>query len=160
MIDFIVLKDKFEMLCLENFMGRFDLLGVDVFVFMVDLEKELLFMIGNIILFIFVFEYLLEKLVIYFFDDGGVFLLFEVLVEVVSFVCVWVLFCRKYKIEFCNFEMYFFLKGDFIKGKIMLDFVKDWCRVKCEYDEFKVCVNGLLDVICCRLEVYNVYEEI
>lgn len=147
MMDLSVLKDKFEIFWLENFIGWFDLFGVDVFVLIVDFEKEFLFIMGNIILLIFVFEYFLEKFVIYFLDDGGVFLLFEVLVEVVSFVWIWILFCWKYKIEFCNFEIYFFLKGDFIKGKIRFDFVKDRCCVKREYDEFKVCVNGFFEVI-------------
>ncbi|CAN0910208.1 Cellulose synthase-like protein D2 [Linum grandiflorum] len=45
-------------------------------------------------------------------------------------------------------------------NKVRADFVRDRRRVKREYDEFKVCINGLPDSIRRRSDAYNTHEEI
>ena len=144
----------------ENPTGRSDLPGADVFVSTADLEKEPPLTTGNTILSIFSADYPLEKLAIYLSDDGGALLLFEALAEATSFARIWVPFCRKHQIEPRNPETYFLLRGDPTKGKKLPDFVKDRCRVKREYDEFKVRVNGLPEAIRRHSEVYNAHKEI
>jgi hypothetical protein len=144
----------------ENPTGRSDLSGVDVFVSTADPEKEPPLTTGNIILSILSTDYPPEKLAIYLSDDGGALLSFEALAEAASFARIWVPFCRKHQIEPRNPETYFLLRGDPTKGKKSPDFVKDRRRVKREYDEFKVRVNGLLEAIRRRSEAYNAHEEI
>lgn len=63
--------------------------------------------------------------------------------EAASFANIWLPFCRKHAIEPRNPESYFSLKRDPYKNKVKSDFVKDRRRVKGEYDEFKVLINGL-----------------
>ncbi|KAG0569252.1 hypothetical protein KC19_6G077500 [Ceratodon purpureus] len=160
MTDLTVLKEKFEMPRPENPTGRSDLPGVDVFVSTADPEKEPPLTTGNTILSILASEYPLEKLAIYLSDDGGALLTFEALAEAASFARIWVPFCRKHNIEPRNPETYFLLRGDPTKGKTRQDFVKDRRRVKREYDEFKVRVNGLPEAIRRRSDAYNAHEEI
>lgn len=155
-----VLKVRFELLNLNNLIGKLDFFGIDVFVFIVDVEKEFLLVIVNIIFLILLVDYFVEKFFCYFFDDGGLFLMFEVMVEVVSFVKIWVFFCRKYKVELWNLESYFGLKKDFYKGKVRYDFVREWRYVKRGYEEFKVWVNVLFYLIRRRFDVFNSKEEI
>jgi len=45
------------------------------------------------------------------------------------------------------------------KNKVKLDFVKDRRRVKREYDEFKVRINGLPNSIWHRLNAFRAREE-
>lgn len=85
-------------------------------------------MIVNIVFFILVVDYSVDKVFCYVFDDGVVMLLFEFLVEILEFVRKWVFFCKKYSIEFWVLEWYFVLKVDYLKDKVYLLFVKD-CRV-------------------------------
>jgi cellulose synthase/poly-beta-1,6-N-acetylglucosamine synthase-like glycosyltransferase len=160
MTDLTVLKEKFDMPRPENTTGRSDLPGVDVFVSTADPEKEPPLTTSNTILSILAAEYPLEKLAVYLSDDGGALLTFEALAEAASFARIWVPFCRKHKIEPRNPETYFMLKGDPTKGKTSVDFVKDRRRVKREYDEFKVRVNGLPEAIRRRSDAYNAHEEI
>ena len=54
----------------------------------------------------------------------------------------------------------FGLKKDPFKNKVRSDFVKDRRRLKREYDEFKVRINGLPDSIRRRSDAYNAREEI
>ncbi|KAL3678232.1 hypothetical protein R1sor_021188 [Riccia sorocarpa] len=63
-------------------------------------------------------------------------------------------------IEPRNPDTYFMMRGDPTKGKTRLDFVKDRRRVKREYDEFKVRINGLGEAIRRRSDAYNAHEEI
>ncbi|CAN1236544.1 Cellulose synthase-like protein D3 [Linum grandiflorum] len=78
-----------------------------------------------------------------------------------SIVCeLWVPFCRKHDIEPRNPESYFSLKRDPYKNKVKADFVKDRRRLKREYDEFKVRINGLPDSIRRRSDAYHAREEI
>lgn len=72
---------------------------------------------------------------------------------------VWVPFCRKHQIEPRNPDAYFNLKTDPTKNKKRHDFVKDRRWIKREYDEFKVRINGLPEVIRKRSEMYNSREE-
>ena len=160
MTDLAVLKEKFEMPTPDNPSGRSDLPGVDVFVSTADPEKEPPLTTSNTILSILACEYPLEKLNCYLSDDGGALLTFEALAEAASFARVWVPFCRKHKIEPRNPETYFLLRGDPTKNKVRSDFVKDRRRVKREYDEFKVRINGLPDAIRRRSDAYNAHEEI
>ncbi len=160
MTDLQVLKDKFEAPSPLNPSGRSDLPGIDVFVSTADPEKEPPLTTSNTILSILAAEYPLEKLSCYLSDDGGSLLTFEALAETASFARVWVPFCRKHKIEPRNPETYFLLKGDPTKNKLLPDFVKDRRRVKREYDEFKVRINGLPDAIRRRSDAHNAHEEI
>ncbi|XP_024365235.1 cellulose synthase-like protein D3 [Physcomitrium patens] len=160
MTDLKVLKEKFESPSPANPDGRSDLPGVDVFVSSADPEKEPPLTTGNTILSILAADYPLEKLSCYLSDDGGSLLSFEALAEAASFSRIWVPFCRKHDIEPRNPETYFLLKGDPTKGKSRPDFVKDRRRVKREYDEFKVRINGLPDAIRRRSDAYNAHEEL
>lgn len=72
---------------------------------------------------------------------------------------VWVPFCRKHDIEPRNPDSYFSIKTDPTKNKKRPDFVKDRRWIKREYDEFKVRINGLPEVIKKRSEMYNSKEE-
>lgn len=158
--DLQVLKEMFEKVTPENPRGRSDLPGVDIFVSTADPEKEPPLVTANTILSILAADYPLEKLSCYLSDDGGALLTFEALAEAASFARVWVPFCRKHNIEPRNPESYFLIRGDPTKGKLRTDFVKDRRRVKREYDEFKVRINGLPDSIRRRSDAYNAHEEI
>ncbi|KAJ7533513.1 hypothetical protein O6H91_13G052900 [Diphasiastrum complanatum] len=158
--DLTVLREKFEMPGPKNPKGRSDLPGVDVFVSTADPEKEPPLVTANTILSILAVQYPVEKLSCYLSDDGGALLTFEALAEAASFAQMWVPFCRKHDIEPRNPESYFSLKGDPTKNKKRADFVKDRRRVKREYDEMKVRINGLPDAIRRRSEAYNSHDEI
>ncbi|XP_072994981.1 cellulose synthase-like protein D2 [Typha latifolia] len=154
--DLSVLKEKFE----NNPTGKSDLPGIDVFVSTADPEKEPPLVTANTILSILAVDYPVEKLASYVSDDGGALLTFEAMAEAASFANLWVPFCRKHNIEPRNPESYFNLKKDPYKNKVRSDFVKDRRRVKREYDEFKVRINGLPDSIRRRSDAYHAREEI
>ena len=158
--DLSVLSEKFERPSASNPKGRSDLPGIDVFVSTADPEKEPPLVTSNTILSILAAEYPVEKLACYLSDDGGALLSFEALAEAASFARIWVPFCRKHSIEPRNPESYFLLKGDPTKNKVRADFVRDRRRVKREYDEFKVRINGLPESIRRRSDAYNAHEEI
>ncbi|XP_071702358.1 cellulose synthase-like protein D3 [Rutidosis leptorrhynchoides] len=158
--DLNVLKEKFETPSPQNPSGKSDLPGVDVFVSTADPEKEPPLVTANTILSILAADYPVEKLSCYVSDDGGALLTFEAMAEAASFANLWVPFCRKHNIEPRNPESYFALKKDPFKNKVRQDFVKDRRRVKREYDEFKVRINGLPDSIRRRSDAYNAREEI
>uniref|UniRef100_A0A7N0TY07 Cellulose synthase-like protein D3 n=1 Tax=Kalanchoe fedtschenkoi TaxID=63787 RepID=A0A7N0TY07_KALFE len=158
--DLSVLKEKFESPGPNNPTGKSDLPGMDVFVSTADPEKEPPLVTANTILSILAAEYPVEKLACYVSDDGGSLLTFEAMAEAASFANVWVPFCRKHSIEPRNPESYFSLKRDPYKGKVKPDFVKDRRRIKREYDEFKVRINGLPDSIRRRSDAYHAREEI
>lgn len=153
--DLNVLKEKFE----DPYQIS-DLPGVDIFVSTADPEKEPPLVTANTILSILAADYPVEKLACYVSDDGGALLTFEAMAEAASFANAWVPFCRKHNIEPRNPESYFSLKKDPYKNKVRPDFVKDRRRVKREYDEFKVRINGLPDSIRRRSDAYNAREEI
>ena len=153
--DLSVLKEKFE----SSPMGRSDLPGIDMFVSTADPEKEPPLVTANTILSILAADYPVEKLSCYVSDDGGALLTFEAMAEAASFANLWVPFCRKHSIEPRNPESYFSLKKDPYKKQLLPDFVRDRRRVKREYDEFKVRINGLPDAIRRRSEAYNAREE-
>ncbi|KAI5656368.1 hypothetical protein M9H77_25161 [Catharanthus roseus] len=153
--DLNVLKEKFETPYPIS-----DLPGVDIFVSTADPEKEPPLVTANTILSILAADYPVEKLACYVSDDGGALLTFEAMAEAASFANTWVPFCRKHDIEPRNPESYFSLKKDPYKNKVRPDFVKDRRRVKREYDEFKVRINGLPDSIRRRSDAYNAREEI
>ncbi|KAG9141756.1 hypothetical protein Leryth_018135 [Lithospermum erythrorhizon] len=157
--DLEVLREKFDMPSPSNPTGRSDLPGVDMFVSTADPDKEPPLVTANTILSILAVDYPVEKLACYVSDDGGALLTFEAMAEAASFADLWVPFCRKHDIELRNPESYFALKGDPTKGKKRLDFVKDRRRVKREYDEFKVRINGLPDSIRRRSDAFNAREE-
>ncbi|CAN4118039.1 unnamed protein product [Withania somnifera] len=157
--DLVVLREKFEMPSPSNPSGRSDLPGVDLFVSTADPEKEPPLVTANTILSILSADYPVEKLACYISDDGGALLTFEAMAEAASFADLWVPFCRKHAIEPRNPEAYFLLKGDPTKNKKRTDFVKDRRRVKREYDEFKVRINGLQDSIRRRSDAFNAREE-
>ncbi|KAK1314751.1 Cellulose synthase-like protein D4 [Acorus calamus] len=151
--DLAVLHDKFEST------GRSDLPGVDIFVSTADPEKEPPLVTANTILSILAADYPVEKLACYISDDGGALLTFEAMAEAASFADLWVPFCRKHDIEPRNPDSYFNVKGDPTKNKRRSDFVKDRRRIKREYDEFKVRINGLPDSIRRRSDAFNAREE-
>ncbi|KAL3817904.1 hypothetical protein ACJIZ3_003809 [Penstemon smallii] len=158
--DLNVLKEKFETPGPTNPTGKSDLPGIDIFVSTADPEKEPPLVTSNTILSILATDYPVEKLACYVSDDGGALLTFEAMAEAASFANLWVPFCRKHNIEPRNPESYFALKKDPFKNKVRSDFVKDRRRVKREYDEFKVRINGLPDSIRRRSDAYNAREEI
>lgn len=158
--DLNVLKEKFETPSSANPTGKSDLPGIDMFVSTADPEKEPPLVTANTILSILAADYPVEKLSCYVSDDGGALLTFEAMAEAASFANLWVPFCRKHDIEPRNPESYFSLKKDPFKNKVLPDFVKDRRRVKREYDEFKVRINGLPDSIRRRSDAYNAREEI
>ncbi|RAL54763.1 hypothetical protein DM860_001891 [Cuscuta australis] len=158
--DLNVLKEKFETPSPANPSGKSDLPGLDIFVSTADPEKEPPLVTANTILSILAADYPVEKLSCYVSDDGGALLTFEAMAEAASFANIWVPFCRKHGIEPRNPETYFNLKRDPYKNKVRSDFVKDRRRVKREYDEFKVRINGLPDSIRRRSDAYNAREEI
>lgn len=158
--DLNVLKEKFETPSPNNPTGKSDLPGIDIFVSTADPEKEPPLVTANTILSILAAEYPVEKLACYVSDDGGALLTFEAMAEAASFANTWVPFCRKHGIEPRNPESYFSIKKDPYKNKVRPDFVKDRRRVKREYDEFKVRINGLPDSIRRRSDAYHAREEI
>ncbi|XP_010267650.1 PREDICTED: cellulose synthase-like protein D3 [Nelumbo nucifera] len=158
--DLAILKDKFETPSPNNPTGISDLPGTDVFVSTADPEKEPPLVTANTILSILAADYPVEKLACYVSDDGGALLTFEAMAEAASFANLWVPFCRKHNIEPRNPESYFNQKRDPYKNKVRSDFVKDRRRVKREYDEFKVRINGLPDAIRRRSDAYHAREEI
>ena len=157
--DLDVLTEKFETCSPENPHGKSDLPGVDVFVSTADPEKEPPLVTANTILSILAADYPVEKLSCYVSDDAGALLTFEAMAEVASFAEIWVPFCRKHDIEPRNPESYFNLRGDPYKNKVRSDFVKDRRRMKREYDEFKVRINGLPDSIRRRSDALHAREE-
>ncbi|KAK4273248.1 hypothetical protein QN277_021688 [Acacia crassicarpa] len=158
--DLSVLKERFESPNLRNPKGRSDLPGIDVFVSTADPEKEPPLVTSNTILSILAVDYPVEKLACYLSDDGGSLLTFEALAQTASFARIWVPFCRKHQIEPRNPEAYFGQKGDFLKNKVRLDFVRERRKVKREYDEFKVRINSLPESIRRRSDAYNAHEEL
>ncbi|XP_050154288.1 cellulose synthase-like protein D3 [Malus sylvestris] len=158
--DLNVLKEKFETPSPNNPSGKSDLPGIDIFVSTADPDKEPPLVTANTILSILATDYPVEKLACYVSDDGGALLTFEAMAEAASFANVWAPFCRKHAIEPRNPESYFSLKRDPYKNKVLPDFVKDRRRVKREYDEFKVRINGLPESIRRRSDAYHAREEI
>lgn len=158
--DLNVLKEKFDRPGPNNPTGKSDLPGIDVFVSTADPEKEPPLVTANTILSILAADYPVEKLACYVSDDGGALLTFEAMAEAASFADLWVPFCRKHNIEPRNPDSYFNLKRDPTKNKLRHDFVKDRRRIKREYDEFKVRINGLPDSIRRRSDAYHAREEI
>ncbi|KAM7258350.1 hypothetical protein ACFE04_014091 [Oxalis oulophora] len=157
--DLEVLREKFDLPSPSNPSGRSDLPGMDVFVSTADPEKEPPLTTANTILSILAVDYPVEKLACYISDDGGALLTFEAMAEAASFADLWVPFCKKHDIEPRNPDSYFALKIDPTKNKSRLDFVKDRRKVKREYDEFKVRINGLPDSIRRRSDAFNAREE-
>lgn len=157
--DLEVLREKFELPSPSNPTGRSDLPGIDLFVSTADPEKEPPLTTANTILSILAVDYPVEKVACYTSDDGGALLTFEAMAEAASFADLWVPFCRKHNIEPRNPDAYFNLKVDPTKNKSRSDFVKDRRRVRREYDEFKVRINGLPDSIRRRSEAFNAREE-
>ncbi|KAI4313137.1 hypothetical protein L6164_026144 [Bauhinia variegata] len=157
--DLEALHDKFDAPSPSNPAGRSDLPGIDLFVSTADPEKEPPLVTANTILSILAVDYPVEKVSCYISDDGGALLTFEAMAEAASFAELWVPFCKKHNIEPRNPESYFSLKVDPTKNKSRSDFVKDRRRVKREYDEFKVRINGLPDSIRRRSDAFNAREE-
>ncbi|KAJ3692561.1 hypothetical protein LUZ60_011656 [Juncus effusus] len=154
-----VLKEKFETKSTQNPKGISDLPGLDVFVSTADPEKEPSLVTANTILSILAADYPVEKLACYVSDDGGALLTYEAMAEAAEFARLWVPFCRKHAIEPRNPEAYFNLKRDPYKDKVKPDFVKDRKRVKREYDEYKVRINGLPNTIKRRSDTLNALEH-
>ncbi|MCD7462132.1 Cellulose synthase-like protein D1 [Datura stramonium] len=157
--DLAALKEKFETPSPSNPHGRSDLPGVDVFISTADPDKEPPLVTANTILSILAVEYPVEKVSVYISDDGGAIFNFEAMAEAVLFAQVWVPFCRKHNIEPRNPDSYFSQKTDPTKNKKRADFVKDRRWIKREYDEFKVRINGLPEVISKRCKLHNSREE-
>ncbi|KAL8162886.1 hypothetical protein V2J09_014375 [Rumex salicifolius] len=157
--DLAALHDKFEQVTDENPNGRSDLPSVDVFISTADPDKEPPLVTANTILSVLAVDYPVEKLACYISDDGAAILTFEAMAEAISFAELWVPFCRKHSIEPRNPDSYFNLKKDPTKNKKKQDFVKDRRWIKREYDEFKVRINGLPDVIRKRCDEYNAKEK-
>ncbi|KAF0925539.1 hypothetical protein E2562_017150 [Oryza meyeriana var. granulata] len=157
--DLAALREKFESPSPTNPTGRSDLPGLDVFISTADPYKEPPLVTANTLLSILATDYPVEKLFVYISDDGGALLTFEAMAEACAFAKVWVPYCRKHGIEARNPEAYFAQKGDPTKGKKRPDFVKDRRWIKREYDEFKIRINGLPDLIRRRANAMNARER-
>lgn len=157
--DLEVLFEKFDMPSPSNPTGRSDLPGIDMFVSTADPDKEPPLTTANTILSILAVDYPVEKVACYISDDGGALLTFEAMAEAASFADLWVPFCRKHNIEPRNPDSYFALKVDPTKNKSRTDFVKDRRKIKREFDEFKVRINGLPDSIRRRSDAFHAREE-
>ncbi|KAL8225274.1 hypothetical protein R6Q57_017831 [Mikania cordata] len=157
--DLTVLKERFEP-TQNNPKGLSDLPGIDIFVSTADAEKEPPLVTANTILSILAVDYPVDKIACYLSDDGGSLVAFEALAEAASFAKTWVPFCRKHEIEPRNPEAYFAQKGDPLKNKRRVDFVRERRKVKREYDEFKVRVNALPESIRRRSDACNARQEI
>lgn len=158
--DLSVLKERYEHPNLRNPRGLSDLPGIDVFVSTADAEKEPPLVTANTVLSILAADYPVEKSAVYLSDDGGSLLTFEALALAANFARIWVPFCRKHGIEPRNPEAYFTQKGDKLRNKTRVDFVRERRRVKREYDELKVMINSLPESIRRRSDAYNAHEEI
>ncbi|KAJ3688427.1 hypothetical protein LUZ61_017591 [Rhynchospora tenuis] len=157
--DLSVLKEKYETKSQRNPTGRSKLPGIDVFVSTADPKKEPPLIVANSILSVLAADYPSEKLTCYLSDDAGSLLTYEAMAETANFATLWVPFCRKHNIEPRNPESYFNLKRDPYKDKLRRDFVVDRRRVKREYDEFKVRVNGLSTAIRKRSKKLNALTD-
>lgn len=157
--DLAALREKFESPSPSNPTARSDLPGLDVFISTADPYKEPPLVTANVLLSILATEYPVEKLFVYISDDGGALLTFEAMAEASAFARVWVPFCRKHGVEPRNPDAYFAQKGDPTRGKKRADFVKDRRWIKREYDEFKVRINGLPDLIQRRAKAMNARER-
>ncbi|XP_076942562.1 cellulose synthase-like protein D5 [Bidens hawaiensis] len=157
--DLAVLKERFEP-TQNNPKGLSDLPGIDIFVSTADAEKEPPLVTANTILSILAVDYPVDKIACYLSDDGGSLVTFEALAVVASFARTWVPFCRKHEIEPRNPEAYFSQKGDPLKNKRRVDFVRERRKVKREYDEFKVRINALPETIRRRSDACNAREEL
>ncbi|MFS7965198.1 putative 1,4-beta-D-xylan synthase [Helianthus anomalus] len=157
--DLSVLKERFEP-TQNNPKNLSDLPGIDIFVSTADAEKEPPLVTANTILSILAVDYPVDKIACYLSDDGGSLVTFEALAEVASFARTWVPFCRKHEIEPRNPESYFSQKGDPLKNKRQVDFVRERRKVKREYDEFKVRINALPETIRRRSDACNAREEL
>ncbi|KAJ3692560.1 hypothetical protein LUZ60_011655 [Juncus effusus] len=154
-----ILKEKYEIRSLENPNGRSKLPGIDVLINTADPGKEPPLVTANTVLSVLAANYPVDKLACYLSDDAGSLLTYETMADTVNFAALWVPFCRKHDIEPRNPESYFNLKRDPYKGKVHKDFVVDRRRVKREYDEFKVRINGLYDVIKKRSSKLNTHNQ-
>ncbi|KAK9065820.1 hypothetical protein SSX86_015221 [Deinandra increscens subsp. villosa] len=157
--DLAVLKERFEP-TQNNPKNLSDLPGIDIFVSTADADKEPPLVTANTILSILAVDYPVDKIACYLSDDGGSLVTFEALAEAASFATTWVPFCRKHEIEPRNPEAYFSQKGDPLKNKRRVDFVRERRKVKREYDEFKVRVNALTETIRRRSDACNAREEL
>ncbi|KAJ3688426.1 hypothetical protein LUZ61_017590 [Rhynchospora tenuis] len=153
-----VLKEKFESKSDVNPTGC-KLPGIDVFVNSADPTKEPPLVTANTMLSVLAADYPADKLTCYLSDDAGSLLTYETMAETANFATLWVPFCRKHGIEPRNPESYFNLKRDPYKNKMQPDFVGDRRLVKREYDEFKVRINGLPEVIRKRSNKLNSLKQ-
>uniref|UniRef100_M8BBN9 Cellulose synthase n=1 Tax=Aegilops tauschii TaxID=37682 RepID=M8BBN9_AEGTA len=117
---------------------------VDFFVSTVDPAKEPPLVTANTILSILAVDYPVDKLSCYVSDDGAAMLTFEGLSETSEFAKKWVPFCKKYSIEPRAPEWYFQQKIDYLKDKVVPNFVRDRRAMKREYEEFKIRINALV----------------
>ncbi|GJU07476.1 putative ribonuclease H-like domain-containing protein [Tanacetum coccineum] len=109
------------------------LIVVDIFFNTVDPLKEPSLVTANMVLFILAIDYPVDKVSCYVSDDGAAILSFESLSETSEFA------------KKCVPEWYFIQKIDYLKDTIQPTFVKDRRAMKREYEEFKICVNGLIN---------------
>ncbi|KAH0448875.1 hypothetical protein IEQ34_022675 [Dendrobium chrysotoxum] len=158
--DLSILKQKFESPSPSNPTAKSDLPSIDVFVATADPVKEPPLLTANTILSILAADYPVDKLTCYLSDDAASLLTFEAITEAASFASVWVPFCRKHRIEPRNPDSYFSLNRDPYKNKLRPDLVRDRRRIKREYDEFKVRINGLPESIRRRSDAFHASEEL
>ncbi|KAG6486952.1 hypothetical protein ZIOFF_055533 [Zingiber officinale] len=157
-VNLTVLKENFESISSDNPTGKSDLPGIDVFVSIANSKKEpTVLEIANTILSVLAVDYSTEKLCSYVSDDAGNILTFEAMVEAASFAKLWIPFCRKHDIGCRNPEIYFNSTQDPYINQRYTDFVNDRRRLKREYDDFEVRINGLSDAIKRRSDAY--YES-
>ncbi|KAJ3677902.1 hypothetical protein LUZ60_001705 [Juncus effusus] len=119
---------------------------IDIFVSTVDPSKEPPLITANTVLSILAVDYPTDRVSCYVSDDGAAMLTFEALCETSEFAKKWVPFCKKYGIEPRAPEWYFGMRIDYLKDKVHPDFVRERRAMKREYEEFKVRINGLVEM--------------
>ncbi|PIA41165.1 hypothetical protein AQUCO_02300159v1 [Aquilegia coerulea] len=123
-----------------------ELADIDIFVSTVDPSKEPPLITANTVLSILAVDYPVDKIACYVSDDGAAMLTFEALSETSEFARKWVPFCKTFNIEPRAPEWYFSQKIDYLKDKVQPNFVRERRAMKREYEEFKVRINGLVDM--------------
>nr|CAB3458279.1 unnamed protein product [Digitaria exilis] len=129
--------------------------GIDVFVTTADPISEPVLYTMNCVLSILATDYPVDRLTCYLTDDSGSLVLYEALVEAVSFATLWVPFCRKHSVEPRAPESYFQLEGMIYNGRSPGEFMNDYRYVQREYEEFKMRLEMLPSTIKERSDVYN-----
>ncbi|XP_059064069.1 cellulose synthase-like protein E1 [Cryptomeria japonica] len=129
----------------ERLSERFEreLPPIDVFICTADHVKEPPLDVSNTVLSTLAFNYPVEKLTCYVWDDGGSPLTFYALLEASRFAKIWVPFCHKYSIQQRCPEAYF--SEYYVNENDNFPFITEWENVKKLYEEMKYRINSTVE---------------